>query len=119
MNKSDIKLVIILCFISLIGVFAFEFFSKEGGKALVYYDGDLVKTIDLSVDSDYVVDGANGDVLINVRSGKIKVEDENSPLHLCSKQGYVSASYESIVCLPNKIVINISSDNEDYDAVVK
>lgn len=119
MNKSDIRLIIVLCFISLIGVIFFNVFSKEGGKALVYYDGELIKTIDLSVDSDYVVDGANGDVLINVKGGKIKVSDENSPLHLCSKQGYVDSSYESIVCLPNKIVINISSDDENYDAVVK
>lgn len=119
MNKSDIKLIIILGIISIIGVGIFTFFSKSGEEALVYYNGLLIKTIDLSVDSDYVVDGANGDVLINVRSGKIKVEDENSPLHLCSKQGYIDSSYESIVCLPNKIVINISSDNEDYDAVVK
>jgi len=117
MNKSDIKLVIILCLISFIGVFAFKFFSKEGENALVYYDGKLIKTIDLSVDSDYVVNGENGDVLVNVKDGKIKVNDENSPLHLCSKQGYISESYESIVCLPNRIVININSD--DYDAVVK
>ena len=117
MNKSDIKLVLVLLIISFIGVILYKCFGKSGGSALVYHDGVLVKTIDLSVDNEYVVNGDNGDVVIVVNDGKIKVEDENSPLHLCSHQGYISNTYESIVCLPNKIVINISGD--DIDTVVK
>lgn len=117
MNKSDIKLVLILLGISVIGIIVFKFFSKSGGSALVYHDGVLIKTIDLSINDRYVVNGDNGDVVIVVNDGKIKVDSENSPLHLCSRQGYISNTYESIVCLPNKIVINISGDS--LDAVVK
>lgn len=117
MNKSDLKLVIVLLIVSIIGVFAFKLIGKSGGNALVYHDGELIKTIDLSIDNRYVVNGDNGDVVIVVSGGKIKVDEENSPLHLCSKQGYISNTYESIVCLPNKIVINISGD--ELDAVVK
>ena len=117
MNKSDFKLVGILLIISLIGILGFKFFSKSGTSAYVYHDGNLILTIDLSVDKEYVVDGDLGDVVIVVRDGKIKVEEETSPLHLCSKQGFIDSSTQSIVCLPNKIVINIG-DNL-YDAVVK
>ena len=46
-----------------------------------------------------------------------KVVEEKSPLHLCSKQGYISKSYETIVCLPNKIVIKLES-NDDLDVIV-
>lgn len=117
MNKSDIKLILAVLFISLIFIAGYRFLNHSGREALVYHAGVLIKTIDLSIDADYVVDGDNGDVLINVRSGKIKVEDENSPLHLCSRQGYIGDTYESIVCLPNRIVINISG--EELDTVVK
>ena len=41
---------------------------------------------------------------------------EDSPLHLCSKQGYISKSYESIICLPNKIVIKLEN-NSDIDVI--
>lgn len=117
MNKSDLKLVIVLLIVSIIGVVVFRLVGKSGGSALVYHDGELIKTIDLSIDNRYVVNGDNGDVVIVVNDGKIKVDEENSPLHLCSRQGYISNTYESIVCLPNKIVINISGD--ELDAVVK
>ncbi len=117
MNKSDFKLIIVLLFISTIGILCFKSFSKKGSSAYVYHDGNLILTIDLNIDNDYVVYGDLGDVLIVVRNGKIKVEDENSPLHLCSLQGFISSSNESIVCLPNRIVINLGDDI--YDAVVK
>ena len=117
MNKSDLKLVFVLLIVSIIGVVVFKLIGKSGGSALVYHDGELIKTINLSIDNKYVVNGDNGDVVIVVSGGKIKVDEENSPLHLCSKQGYISNTYESIVCLPNKIVINISGD--ELDAVVK
>ncbi|MBP3920658.1 MAG: NusG domain II-containing protein [Bacilli bacterium] len=117
MNKSDLRLIIILVIICMIAVTSFLFKKNNGDSALVYYDGNQVMTIDLKVDGDYEVDGLNGKVKMQVRDGKIKVNEENSPYHICSKQGYISESYESIVCLPNKIVINIS-DNE-FDTVVK
>lgn len=119
MNKNDVRLVCIIGFFSVVFIIFLKLFSKSGSTAFVYYDGNLIKTIDLGYDSNYVVNGYNGDVYISVLNGKIKVEDEESPLHLCSKQGYIDSSYESIVCLPNKIVINISSDSNIYDAVVK
>ena len=62
--------------------------------------------------------GYNGEVVIFAGQGKIKIEEENSPLHLCSKQGYISASYETIVCLPNKITIKIEAI-DSLDTVVK
>ena len=117
MNKSDIKLIVLLLFVSLVFIFLFKGFFSHGGHALVYYRGNLILTIDLSIDNDYTVLGDNGNVLIKVSDGKIRVVDENSPLHLCSRQGYISKGYESIVCLPNKIVITI--DDSDIDAVVK
>lgn len=120
MNKSDTFLVIIILTVTLfifVGLKLSE--KKEVNKALVYYNNDLVLTVDLSLEEqEYTVEGFNGPVTIYAGDGKIKVEDEDSPLHLCSKQGYISKSYESIVCLPNKIVIKLDN-NDELDAIVK
>ena len=39
----------------------------------------------------------NGNVKIVVKNNKIKVAKENSPKHLCSKQGYINNSTEIIM----------------------
>lgn len=121
MNKSDIKLVgsILIIIITIFG-FIYIFNDNNSKNALVYYENDLVLTIDLSLkgEHEYKVMGYNGEILIKTMDNKIKVEEENSPLHLCSQQGWVENSYDIIVCLPNKVVIKIQ-DQEEIDTVVK
>ena len=117
-NKFDIVLIISIICISGICILISSLNNSQGEYALVYYDNKLVKKIDLSIDKNYNIKGYNGNVKIVVKDKKIKVDSEFSPLHLCSKQGYISKSYETIVCLPNKIVIEIDSKKE-IDTVVK
>ena len=117
-NKYDIILILTIICISIIFITLNKLNSKQGTNALVYYDNKLIKTIDLSIDKTYNIKGYNGNVVIVVKDNKIKVKEEKSPLHLCSKQGYISKSYETIVCLPNKIVIEIDT-KKDIDTVVK
>ena len=117
-NKYDIILILTIICISIIFITLNKLNSKQGTSALVYYDNKLIKTIDLSIDKTYNIKGYNGNVVIVVKDNKIKVKEEKSPLHLCSKQGYISKSYETIVCLPNKIVIEIDT-KKDIDTVVK
>lgn len=120
MNKNDFYLTIALIVISLISIFALKIFEPSGSKkALVYYQEKIVLTIDLNDTTykEFNIEGKNGNILIIRDAGKIKVEQENSPLHLCSKQGWIASVYESIVCLPNEVVIKIVS-NSNIDATV-
>lgn len=117
-NKHDLLLIIIIVLVSGIFILINKLNSKDGNIAKVYYDSKLIKTIDLSKNKEYTFKGYNGEVKIKVKDKKIKVIEEKSPKHLCSKQGYISKSYETIVCLPNKIVIEID-DQMDIDTVVR
>lgn len=118
MNRYDISLVVIL--VLLVTITFFLRSSDNPKQAIVSYDSNVLLTIDLSDKTyrTYHVNGYNGDILIETVDGKIRVVEENSPRHLCSKQGYIENSYESIVCLPNKVVIEIE-DADAVDTVVK
>lgn len=121
LNRSDIILFITIGTIFIISLF--WIFSKNtiGNIAKVYKNGEVILEIDLTLDEqEYSVIGENGIVKILAGNGKIKVVEEKSPYHICSNQGYISASYETIVCLPNKISIEISNDKKaEIDTVVK
>lgn len=112
MNKNDWILIIAL---GLLILFSFTFLKHNDSikYAYVYYENDLILKIDLNIDETYIVEGYNGPVKIRVENRKIKVEEENSPYNLCSKQGFISSTYESIVCLPNKITIQIQGSDLD------
>lgn len=117
MNKNDFILILSLSIIGIILFILFNFNSSEGSVATVYYNNKLIKKINLNNNAEYDVEGYNGNIHIVVNNKKIKVEEENSPLHLCSKQGYIKNNTDVIVCLPNKIVIKI--DSNELDTVIK
>ena len=106
MNKYDFIVITTALLISLLLFITFK--SSNSNYAYVYYESKLIKTIDLNSNNEYEIDGYNGKVLIEVKNGKLRVKEENSPLHICSKQGFTNSG--SIVCLPNKIVINFRDD---------
>ena len=109
MNKSDIKLIIILIII-ISGIFIIlNITKKEGTLAEVYYEDKLILTIDLNIDKEYTVEGLLGEVLIEVKDKKIRVKEETSPNNICSKEGYISDSSKVLICLPNKIIIKIQT----------
>lgn len=122
MNRNDLILIIIVLVIGGLWFGITKFVdNNSASKALVYYDNKLIKTIDLSIDElkEYTVKGYNGDVVIETQRNKIRVKEEESPHHICSRQGWVSSSLESIVCLPNKIMIKIEATDEEVDAVLR
>lgn len=111
MNKRDIMLISVVLIIAIIFIFIKKISFKESNYAYVYYENKEILEIDLNINDTYIVNGYNGDVVIEVLNKKIRVKEENSPLHICSKQGFVSDS-TPIICLPNKIVIKIEEKEE-------
>jgi hypothetical protein len=113
MNRYDKALMIFILASSLVMYTAMEWFvrssTSEQTVAVVYsYDKEVLR-IDLTVDKTYTVEGALGEVFIEVVDGRIRVEKETSPYHLCSIQGWVQYANIPIVCLPNHIVIIIEN----------
>lgn len=110
MNKYDIRFIVVLL---VIVVVLFLVIKEDNNYANVYYNDKLILKIDLNSDKEYTVDGYNGVVKLEVKNNKLRVKEEISPLHICSKQGWTSSGV--IVCLPNKIVIKFS--NNDLDTI--
>lgn len=119
MNKNDIKLVIILILIIGILLLILNINKDKGNTAIVYYEDKEIQRIDMNKDKEYKVKGYLGDVVIEVKNHKIRVKEENSPKHICSKEGYIEDSSKTLVCLPNKIIIKIINDKDnEIDGVV-
>lgn len=121
MNKKDMLLIGIVLIISLLGMVLLNGIQSTNAVATIYYDSKLVQTIDLSIDKvrTFEIEGYNGTVVFETKKNAIRVKEEISPLHICSNMGYIDSSYETIVCLPNKIVVKIEEMNQNIDTVVK
>ena len=93
------------------------FFLEKGKDTLsqitVKSDGKAVATLDLSENSVYKVDGKNFE--IEIKDGKVLVINTDCPDRLCVGMT-VDKDGGSIVCLPNRIVIEGVFSDYDYKA---
>ncbi len=98
--------------ISLLCTIPFLMTPAAADRAEIYSQGELLYTLDLSVDKTVTLsipDG--GSNTITVRNGKIAVTAANCPDHYCMDRGFCSGGTQ-IVCLPNRLVIQFVGEQE-------
>ena len=121
MNKADKLFIMIfavcacLQYVPLIWS-AYRDAGREKEVVVSYKDREILRK-SLSLNDVYTVKGTLGDVQVEVKDKRVRVEKENSPYHLCSIQGWVEDANRPIVCLPNNIVVQIEANDADEDAV--
>ncbi len=93
--------------------------SQAGGSALLYYDGICAGTFDLSSDQVVSPELGSHDIRIEIRGGRIRMLDSDCPRKVCKHTGWISGRGQTIVCVPNKVLIEIRGNgtNSGCDAV--
>lgn len=105
--------------VSAAGAIAVLCGMSAGVVANIYQDGVCLASIDLaSVGESYTitVPGAVQNV-ISVEAGRICVSSATCPDQVCVRQGWITNSVVPVVCLPNRLVIQIENTPGDLDAV--
>jgi hypothetical protein len=66
---------------------------------------------------ELTVPGYAGDSYLEISGGRVRMVDSACPDKLCVRTGWISRPGESIVCLPNRVVIEIKSGEGGPDVV--
>lgn len=108
---ADIILVASLLLISLSVFLVITLTKEEGAFAVVSVDGEVVARYSLSVDGEYSLNGGTNTLVIE--KGRAFVTYASCPDGLCINQGKISMTGERIVCLPNRVMIEIVGAEEE------
>lgn len=58
-------------------------------------------------------------ILIKIENGKIWVEETDCPNRICKKMGKQNAPGEIIVCVPYRLLIQISGEKKSIEATTR
>lgn len=121
MKKNDILLITGVLVLAL-AVFAWNSFikGKDGGRAVVYIDGEISAQYDLNVDGEYIIETERGKNRLLIEDGKADMTEADCPDGLCVKQKSIQKTGETIVCLPHRVVVEIESGQEsEFDGITQ
>lgn len=120
MTKWDKLLIVFIAVISLVSLgFIKDKATNSDQKYIsIQVDGQEVKKIIFDkkiIGKTIPMETEFGYNLIEIGDGKVRVIEADCPDKLDVKQGYISEPNEIIVCLPNRLVIEIIGGEEDEE----
>ncbi len=121
-NKKEIILLLVIFVIILLVALVFWGKSKaDGSEAIVTIDGKEYGRYELSEEQDIPIQ-INGQITnhLFIKDGVADMIEANCPDQLCVNMKAISKDQETIVCLPNKVVVEIKSESRpsDFDTMI-
>lgn len=120
--RNDIIFIAGLVLVSAIGLLYLFVFRQGGNTVKVTVDGETYGIHSLSEDvSEDIITGKDNEHLNRfvIRDGKAYMEYASCPDGICVSHRPVFRDGESIVCLPNRVVITVITDgNTDSPDIV-
>ena len=118
--RNDLLFIGMLLAVLIIAGACLYLLHGEGDTVTVSVDGKVIATYPLSVDrtEDILTEGDGLNRLI-IKDGKAYVETASCPDGICAAHKPIHRQGESIVCLPNRVVVAVTlADNSEQPDVV-
>ena len=121
LRRNDVIFIAaLLAVVAVVGACLY-FFRGEGDIVTVSVDGTVIAAYPLDVDRvEDIRTGTDGLNRLVIRDGKAWIEHASCPDGICAAHKPIHREGESIVCLPNKVVITVqtAADTDAPDVVV-
>jgi len=121
MTKYDKILIVFVVVISLFAMYIVKERASNYNKKYVEItvDGEEHSkyVLDNNIDKEIEVITDNGYNIIHIQNGQVLVEESDCNNQLCVRKGVIEEAGEIIVCLPHKVVVQITGSSEDLDSI--
>ena len=121
--RNDIIFIVCILFVAVIGILYLFVFRSSGNSVKVTVDGEVYGTYKLTQNiTEDIVTGENGEKLnrLVIKGGKAYMKTATCPDGICVEHRPIFRDGESIVCLPQRVVITVFNDksNDNPDVVI-
>lgn len=112
MKKNDIILIAVLLAAALLTAVGMRIWqmnnTRDAAKVVVTIDGQVYGTYPLDEDRTERIELPDGSYnILTISDGYADVTEASCPDQICVKHNHIKYSKESIVCLPNKVVVTV------------
>lgn len=120
-GKNDVIFIGFLAiFCIAVCVWVYKGAAVEGSNILITVDGEEYGTYSLFEEQTITIGEGDKKNIVVIKDGKAYMKEASCPDQLCVDQNEIYFDKESIICLPNKVVITVVSDVEsDVDGIVR
>lgn len=112
LKRRDFILLAAFGILAVAGLLWFLLAYRTGGAFVeVTVDGERFGVYPLGEDMEIPIDSGTGRNLLVISDGKADMVEASCPDKLCVRQAAISEAGETIVCLPNKVVVTVLEED--------
>lgn len=116
--KNDIVLILALLLLVSAAALGSLLFRSEGDTVVVTVDGHAFGEYSLNEDRTVEIKNGDGYNLLVIEGGEARVESASCPDGICAAHRPVRHNGQSIICLPNKVVVEIRTANKSQPDII-
>ena len=118
--RADIILIAALLLMGAVIALFIILTAQDGSYAEILIDGKVSARYPLDHELVRTIHTENGDNTIVIKDGGVFMKDADCPDKICINMGTIRKKGQTIICLPHKLVVEITDGKEmDTDVIVK
>ena len=117
-RRHDILFIAVLLFLCAAAALGLYVFREDGDTVTVSIDGHLYAEYPLTEDRVVELISDGGFNRLVIEDGYAYVEEASCPDGICSSHSPIGHNGESIICLPNKVVIEIHRREQNQPDII-
>ena len=113
-TKFWVVLIGVILVAAAAGMLVIQSVREEGAQVVITWNGEVEGTYPLDQDETFVFEGENGGRnVVVIENGMVFVSEANCPDQICVNHKPTNQTADPIVCLPNKLVVEVSAPNSE------
>ena len=113
-TKFWVVLIGVILVAAVAGMLVIQSVREEGAQVVITWNGEVDGTYSLAEDRTLVFEGENGGYnVVTIEDGFVFMAEANCPDQVCVNHGPTNQTADPIVCLPNKLVVEVSAPDSE------
>lgn len=116
--KNDIVFIVSLLILFSAAALTLFLLRTAGDTVVVTVNGQIFGEYSLSENRTVEITNGDGYNILMIRDGLASVERASCPDGICSSHRPIQHNGESIICLPNKVVVEVHAQNKNQPDII-
>lgn len=123
LHKGDFLILVLILLLAAGASLPYLLSPSNILYCIVQQDKKIVRRIRLAqgYQESFTISGAHGDVEVEIDGLRVRILQAQCPDQVCVQTGWLTHTYQSAVCLPNRVIVQLTGENQredDLDAIV-
>lgn len=113
LKKQDGILILALLVTAAVFFLGYRFWNRESPEEVVVYVGEQeYARFSVGEDTELLIETENGTNRLMIKEGEADVIEASCPDKICVHQSPISETGETIVCMPNRVIVTIEQASQ-------